>query len=119
MTSTVDTGVLRDRAALIRDDELSRGVRWLTGPTWGMLSAAADEIDRLHAAADQIEAVRGLLQTLDPGNPYMYDPWSDESVDPTNIDEVVRAAVSAGWSKGAHELARSIREAVEDGTSHD
>jgi hypothetical protein len=87
---------------------------------WGETKRwATDAEAALRAAADQLEAVRGLLQTLDPGNPYMYDPWSDESVDPTNIDEVVRAAVSAGWSKGAHELARSIRESVEGGTSHD
>lgn len=71
----------------------------------------------LRAAADQLEAVHGMLQAADPGNPYIYDPWSDESVDPTNMDEVVHAAVSAGWSKGAYELAKSIREALEGGRS--
>ena len=71
----------------------------------------------LRAVAGQFEAVRGLLHTTDPGNPYIYDPWSDESVDPTNMDEVVHAAVSAGWSKGAYELAKSIREALEVGHS--
>jgi hypothetical protein len=52
MSDPVDTGALRGRAALIRDEELSRGVRWLTGSTSGMLSAAADEVDRLRASLD-------------------------------------------------------------------
>lgn len=75
--------------------------------------------DLFRAAADQLEVVRRMLQTTDPGNPYIYDPWSDESVDPTNMDEVVRAAVSAGWSKGAYELTKSIREALEGEVSDD
>lgn len=66
----------------------------------------------LRAAAAQLAAVRGLLQTSDPGNPYTYDPWADESVDPTNTDDVVRAAVSAGWAKGEYELSERVRAAL-------
>lgn len=52
MTDSIDTDALRARSLLIRDEELSGGVRWLTGPTWGMLSAAADEVDRLRAVVE-------------------------------------------------------------------
>lgn len=71
-----------------------------------VLASAPADVLREHDAA----LIEGLAVDLDnrgdePGNPYSYDPWEDDSIDPTNLDEVVHAAVDEGWAKG-HYLAR-------------
>ena len=59
------------------------------------------------------EAASTIPSFPEPENPFTYDPWDDDSIDPTNLDEVVRVAVVRGWSMGAYrareEAARTIR----------
>lgn len=62
----------------------------------GLSGAALDAALPLIREA-MAEAVR---PTGEPGNPHSYNPWDDDSIDPSNIDEVVHAAVSEGWSAG-------------------
>ncbi|KAB1645409.1 hypothetical protein F8O06_05045 [Pseudoclavibacter sp. CFCC 14310] len=64
------------------------------------------EHDRLTTV---VESVRATLTQDEPGNPYMYNPWEDESVDPTNLDDVVQAAVSRGIDFGAWNQAERVR----------
>ena len=62
----------------------------------------------------QVAAVRGALPDSDePVNPYMYDPWDDDSVDPTNLDDVVSAAVNRGWDSGAWGVSQKVRGALD------
>lgn len=75
-----------------------------------VLATAPQEVLRERDAA----LLEGLAVDLDnrgdePGNPYSYDPWEDDSVDPTNLDEVVDAAVDEGWAMGEY---RGRRDAV-------
>ena len=70
-----------------------------------------------HVAEVTEAAVREYLAALaepdgKPGNPYSYDPWEDESVDPSNLDEVVSAAVSEGWKAGAWHMADQIHRMI-------
>ncbi len=67
------------------------------------------ERDALRA---QLDAALSCLSATDPGNPFAYDPSEDGSVDESNRDEVVEAAVSVGWNAGAFALGERIRSAI-------
>ena len=60
------------------------------------------------------EKIRDLVSDK-PENPYMYDPWDDDSIDPTNLDEVVGAAVSRGWGSGYYEGVQAVLALLEGG----
>ena len=60
------------------------------------------------------EKIRDLVSDK-PENPYMYDPWDDGSIDPTNLDEVVGAAVSRGWGSGYYEGVQAVLALLEGG----
>ena len=62
------------------------------------------------------EKIRDLVSDK-PENPFMYDPWDDSSIDPTNLDEVVGAAVSRGWGSGYYEGVQAVLALLEGGTS--
>lgn len=69
---------------------------------------------RREAAAEALqEAIALVPLTPDPGNPFEYDPWADDSVDPSNVDDIVRAAASKGWEKGAYVARDDLRAALE------
>lgn len=60
-----------------------------------------------HDAKVRAEALREAADAIkppevEPESPYSYDPWEDESIDQDNTYEVVRAAVSRGWDRGAY-----------------
>lgn len=71
-----------------------------------------------HARTDVpalVGALRAVLAALpEPSdeNPFMYDPWDDDSVDPSNSGDVVHAAVSKGWDAGAVSLSNEVRAAI-------
>ena len=76
------------------------------------LTAAAPH---LRAAWEvRAEKIRDLVSDK-PENPYMYDPWDDSSIDPTNLDEVVGAAVSRGWGSGYYEGVQAVLALLEGG----
>ena len=76
------------------------------------LSAAAPH---LRAAWEvRAEKIRDLVSDK-PENPFMYDPWDDSSIDPTNLDEVVGAAVSRGWGSGYYEGVQAVLALLEGG----
>ena len=60
------------------------------------------------------EEIRDLVSDK-PENPYMYNPWDDSSIDPTNLDEVVGAAVSRGWGSGYYEGVQAVLALLEGG----
>ena len=60
------------------------------------------------------EKIRDLVSDK-PENPFMYDPWDDSSIDPTNLDEVVGAAVSCGRASGYYEGAQAVLALLEGG----
>ena len=60
------------------------------------------------------EEIRDLVSDK-PENPYMYNPWDDSSIDPTNLDEVVGAAVSCGWGSGYYEGVQAVLALLEGG----
>ena len=60
------------------------------------------------------EKIRDLVSDK-PENPYMYNPWDDSSIDPTNLDEVVGAAVSCGWGSGYYEGVQAVLALLEGG----
>ena len=60
------------------------------------------------------EEIRDLVSDK-PENPYMYDPWDDSSIDPTNLDEVVGAAVSCGRASGYYEGVQAVLALLEGG----
>ena len=60
------------------------------------------------------EKIRDLVSDK-PENPYMYNPWDDSSIDPTNLDEVVGAAVSRGWGRGYYEGVQAVLALLEGG----
>lgn len=67
-----------------------------------------------HLRASVAEEVRALIADK-PKNPHMYNPWEDSSVDPTNLDEVVGAAVSRGWGSGYYEGVQAALALLEGG----
>lgn len=67
-----------------------------------------------HLRAGIAEEIRDLVSDK-PENPYMYDPWDDSSIDPTNLDEVVGAAVSCGWGSGYYEGVQAVLALLEGG----
>ena len=60
------------------------------------------------------EEIRDLVSDK-PENPFMYDPWDDSSIDPTNLDEVVGAAVSCGRASGYYEGLQTALALLEGG----
>lgn len=77
------------------------------------------EFDRMIAqvrAEARNEALRdaaGMIpSSTEPENPFTYDPWDDHSVDPSNTDDVVHGAVSAGWSMGAYRAREEARTTI-------
>ena len=60
------------------------------------------------------EEIRDLVSDK-PENPYMYNPWDDSSIDPTNLDEVVGAAVSCGRASGYYEGVQAVLALLEGG----
>lgn len=64
----------------------------------------------------QAEALRdaaGIIPEFpEPDNPYSYDPWDDDSVDPTNLGDVTGAAVDRGWSMGAFRAREAARRTI-------
>ncbi len=78
------------RATFTASDRLAFN-RWLDD------HEAKVRAEALQEAADRIEPA-----PVKPENPYSYDPWEDESVDPDNMSEVVRAAASRGWESGSY-----------------
>ena len=60
------------------------------------------------------EEIRDLVSDK-PENPFMYDPWDDSSIDPTNLDEVVGAAVSCGRASGYYEGVQAVLALLEGG----
>lgn len=85
------------------------------------LSEALDRIDALAAAATDgprlaavMRAVLGALSEPQPNteSPYSYDPWDDESVDPSNLEDLVSAAFNRGRDYGEQLLAERISAAA-------
>ena len=58
-----------------------------------------------------IEAFRALAgdAPAEQSNPYMFNPWDEPGVDPSNLDDVVHEAVSRGWDAGCEEIKAKVR----------
>lgn len=67
-----------------------------------VLAVLADHDAKVRAEALQEAADRIEPAPVKPENPYSYDPWDDDSVDPTNLDDVTRAAIIRGWESGSY-----------------
>lgn len=87
----------------------------------GDYDAALAEIDlfleswAMSFAQDAVnEIIDSLPSAPDPGNPFMYNPWEDESVDPGNLEDVVHAAVSRGWETGKFDMIQHVKRSVEE-----
>ena len=76
--------------------------------------AAALPIIKQAVQEARAEEIRDLVSDK-PENPYMYNPWDDSSIDPTNLDEVVGAAVSCGWGSGYYEGVQAVLALLEGG----
>ena len=76
--------------------------------------AAALPIIKQAVQEARAEEIRDLVSDK-PENPFMYDPWDDSSIDPTNLDEVVGAAVSRGWGSGYYEGVQAVLALLEGG----
>ena len=76
--------------------------------------AAALPIIKQAVQEARAEEIRDLVSDK-PENPYMYNPWDDSSIDPTNLDEVVGAAVSCGWGSGYYEGVQAVLDLLEGG----
>lgn len=64
-------------------------------------------------AAERLAEIRMRVDAISDENPFSYDPWDDDSVDPTNTGDVVHAAVSRGWDAGVKAEAPSLVAALE------
>ena len=100
-------------AVAMRVDDLDPGNQVRTAHIRAILAAATPH---LRAAWEQemAEKIRDLVSDK-PENPYMYNPWDDSSIDPTNLDEVVGAAVSCGWGSGYYDGVQAVLALLEGG----
>ena len=78
------------------------------------------EITTLRAeVADRGARIKAALEEIgdpgsEPANPFMWNPWEDGSVDPSNTDDVVREAASRGWDKGRWEVRENVHRILSD-----
>lgn len=71
----------------------------------GLLEKAARDAALLARIGEYV-----AIAPAEAANPFFYDPYEDDSVDPSNTDEVVRAAVGEGWSAGADTAKIAVRK---------
>lgn len=64
-------------------------------------------------AAERLAEIRMRVDAISDENPFSYDPWDDDSVDPTNTGDVVHAAVSRGWDAGVKAEVPALVAALE------
>lgn len=71
------------------------------------------ESERRKWQAEALREAAGMIPEFpEPDNPYSYDPWDDDSVDPTNLEDVTGAAVDRGWSMGAFRAREEARRTI-------
>ena len=106
MNYTVTTNFLRETYAKGRAAEREVALAEIDAflNSWGT-AFAQDAVNQI---------IDSLPSTPEPGNPFMYDPWEDDCVDPGNLDEVVHAAVSRGWDAGKFDMIEHVKRSVED-----
>ena len=64
-------------------------------------------------ANERLAAIKARVEAIRDENPHSYNPWDDDSVDPTNTGDVVHAAVSRGWDAGVRAEVPTLVAALE------
>ena len=81
-----------------------------------VIEAALPVIEK-EIRAKVAEEIRAEIPPVRPKNPFAYDPWEDDSVDPTNTDDVIRAAVWLGIDSGQWEATQAAARIAEGATN--